>query len=71
MKADKRKLELTADVLLKEADDLAKEAEKKIKMDLLVKSNAFRDKFKNKKEEIEESKKKKIEKLQNKIKEIT
>ena len=70
MKADKIKLELTADVLLKEADDLAKEAEKKIKMDLLVKSNAFRDKFKNKKEEIEESKKK-IEKLQNKIKEIT
>ena len=67
MKADKIKLELTADVLLKEADDLAKEAEKKIKMDLLVKSNAFRDKFKNKKEEIEESNKN-IEKLQNKIK---
>ena len=29
LKADKRKLELTADDLLKEADDLAKETEKK------------------------------------------
>ena len=68
MKADKRKLELTADVLLKEADDLAKEAEKKRKMDLLVKSNAFRDKFKNKKEEIEESKKKRLKNYKIRLK---
>ena len=42
-KGKKRLLESSIDVLTKEADDLAKQAEKKMKMDLLVKSNAFRE----------------------------
>lgn len=52
MKGNKRKLELSADVLLKEADDLVQEAEKKRKMYLLIKSNAFREKAKGKRNEI-------------------
>lgn len=69
LRANKRKLELTADVLLKEADDLAQEAEKKRKMDLLAKSNAFRDKAKGKRKEIEESSKQ-IETLEKKLTEM-
>ena len=40
---------------MKEADDLAQQAEKKMTMDLLVKSNAFRAKVNEKKKEIEET----------------
>ena len=43
------------DVLLREVDDLAQQAEKKLKMDLIVKSNAFRTKAKEKRVEIEEA----------------
>ena len=48
---------------LREVDDLAHQAEKKLKMDLIVKSNAFRTKAKEKRVEIEEASKQ-IEKLE-------
>ena len=47
-------MESSIDVLTKEADELAKQAEKKMKMDLLVESNAFREKVKEKRREIEQ-----------------
>ena len=53
-KGKKQLLEFSIDVLTKEADELAKQAEKKMKMDLLVKSNAFREKVKEKRREIEQ-----------------
>ena len=68
-KCTKRKLESSVSVLLREADDLAQQAEKKLKMDFLVKSNAFRSKAKEKRMEIEEVSKK-IEKLEKKLKEM-
>ena len=65
----KRKLESSVDVLLREVDDLAHQAEKKLKMDLIVKSNAFRTKAKEKRVEIEEASKQ-IEKLEKKLQEF-
>ena len=55
VKSTKRKLESSVNVLLRAADDLAQQAEKKLKMDLIVKSNAFRTKAKEKRVEIEEA----------------
>lgn len=54
---------------MKEADNLANEAEKKMKMDLLVKSNAFRGKVKEKRKEIEETSKgiRKLEKTLSRL----
>lgn len=69
MKSNKRKLESSVDVLLREADEFAQQAEKKLKMDLIVKSNAFRSKAKEKRIEIEEASKQ-IEKLEKKLQEI-
>ena len=54
-KERKGKSESNIGVLTKEADELAKQAEKKMKMVLLVKSNAFREKIKEKRKEVEES----------------
>ena len=69
VKSTKRKLESSVDVLLREADDLAQQAEKKLKLDLIVKSNAFRTKAKEKRVEIEEASKQ-IEKLEKRLKEF-
>ena len=45
-------MELCAETLLKEADDLAQEAEKKVKWDLVTKFSAFREKVKQKRSKL-------------------
>lgn len=48
-------MESCAESLLKEADDLAQEAEKKMKWDLVAKSNAFREKARDKQKQVEQT----------------
>ena len=69
LKGKKRKLESCAETLLKEADDLAQEAEKKMKWDLVTKSNAFREKAKEKKKQVEQTGKE-IETLEKTLKKM-
>ena len=65
----KQKLEATAANLSKEADQLAVDAEKNNKMDLLVKSNALRSKAKEKRAEVEVEEDK-IKDLKSKLKKL-
>ena len=55
LKGQRRKLESCVESLLKEADDLAQEAEKKMKWDLVAKSNAFREKARDKQKQVEQT----------------
>ena len=55
------KLKKISEQLVAEADQLAADAEKKHKMDLLVKSNAFRAKSVSERKEAESEEKKKEE----------
>ena len=70
VKSTKRKLESSVNVLLRAADDLAQQAEKKLKMDLIVKSNAFRTKAKEKRVEIEEASKQTVKLEKKKLQEF-
>ena len=65
----KQKLEATPANLSKEADQLAVDAEKNSKMDLLVKSNALRSKAKEKRAEVEVEEDK-IKDLKSKLKKL-
>lgn len=68
----RKKLEIfkkTSIDLVAEADDLAKEAEKKNKLNLLVKSNALRAKSQSKRKEVEDEEKN-IEQLQKRLKQF-
>ena len=65
----KQNLEATAANLSKEADQLAVDAEKNNKMDLLVKSNALRSKAKEKGAEVEVEEDK-IQDLKSKLKKL-
>lgn len=69
LKKKKRKLESCVETLLKEADDLPQEAKKKVKWDLVSKSNAFIEKTKEKKKQFEETGKE-IEALEKTLKEM-
>jgi len=56
-----------ADTLVNEADELAKQAESKNKLELLVKSNAQRENYRIKRKELD-TEMKNVEQLEKKLK---